>query len=107
MSLTAQSLAIAQELTNLGAQLFFKSPVEVQEQKINKPSTECYGSFIGTLQFAPDGFPTGAVDVIVEIRVYSASYYVIKTYRKGKPVKTEQRKTQEEAKEEILMALNS
>ncbi len=102
MSLSKQTLDIAQELTSLGSQLFFNGPVGVQEHKINKPSTEFYGSFIGILPFA-----SRTVDTIIEIRVYSASYYVIKTYRKGKPVKTEQRKTQEEAKEEILLALNS
>ena len=107
MSLNAQSLAIAQELTSLGVQLFFNSPVEVQEQKINKPSTEFYGSFISIHGVKPDGSPSGVFESIVEIRVYSATYYVIKTYKKGVAVKTEQKKTQEEAKEEILRALNS
>lgn len=102
MSLTTQSLAIAHELTSLGELLFFNSPVEVQEQKINKPSTEFYGSFIG----CPSPM-SGVVETIVEIRVYSATYYVIKAYKKGVAVKTEQKKTQEEAKEEILRALNS
>ena len=106
-NLSKQTLDIAQELTSLGTQLFFNGPVGVQEQKINKPPTEFYGSFIGNLQSYNDGFPNREVDTIIEIRVYSASYYVIKTYRKGKPAKTEQRKTQEEAKEEILLALNS
>jgi hypothetical protein len=106
-NLSKQTLDIAQELTSLGTPLFFNGPVGVQEQKINKPPTEFFGSFIGNPQATPDDFPKGAVDAIIEIRVYSASYYVIKTYRKGKPVKTEQRKTQEEAKEEILLALNS
>ena len=95
MSISQQSYEIAKDLSRLGPQLFFNSPVEVQEQKINKPATEFYGSFIGNQK------------VIIEIRVYSPTYYIVKVYRKGEAVKTDPLKTKEEVEFYVNSALGN
>jgi hypothetical protein len=93
MSHNIDNITRVLEITKLGVPTLLNGVFQVTETKIGKSPTHYAGSFMARHDF----------QVLVEVRVYSATYVVLKLYRRGKAVETLREQTVEDAINKILI----